>query len=140
MLAVLFSTNRFLPSAGINWLGSRSASGTIYAYALFSILFQRRIFWPGPGLYLIAFLLTMILNRRSPRAMAVRNQFATGAEVAFGYVQAYYPTLDLRLIAAANPTNLMQYYPFMRAPASTVVGKFEANAAAELLARIQQES
>ena len=72
--------------------------------------------------------------------MAVRNQFAAGAEVAFGYVQAYYPTPDLRLIAAANPTNLMQYYPLVRAPASTVVGKFEANTAAELLARIQQES
>ena len=41
--------------------------------------------------------------------------------------------------AAADQTNLMQYYPFVRGPASTVVDKLEANTEAELLARIEQE-
>ena len=83
-------------------------------------------------------LLVLMAKFKNPAEVRrlVRNQLTAGAEVAFGSVQAYYLTLDLRLIAAANPTNLMQYYPLVKGPSWTGVDKLEVNTEAELLARI----
>ena len=87
-------------------------------------------------------LLALMVKFKNPAEVRrlVRNQLTAGTTVAFGCVQAYYPTLDLRLIAAANPMNLLQYYPLVRGPAATVVDKLEKNTEVELLARIEQET
>ena len=72
--------------------------------------------------------------------LLVRNQLLARAEVAFGFVQAYYSTLDLRLIAADNSNNLLQCYSLITDPAAAVVDKLEKNTETELLAQIQQET
>ena len=53
-------------------------------------------------------LLALMSKFRNPAEvrLLVRNQLLAGAETAFGFVQARYPTLNLSLIANANPTNM----------------------------------
>ena len=71
--------------------------------------------------------------------LLVRNQLIAGAETAFGFVQFRYPTLDLLLIANANPEDLAQYYPLVREPALIVINKLERSTEAALQARAEQE-
>ena len=87
-------------------------------------------------------LLALMSKFRNPAEVRVlvHNQIVAGAETAFGFVQARYPTLDLSLIANANPTNLAQYYPLVRGPALIVIDKLENSTDAALLAQTGQES
>lgn len=77
----------------------------------------------------------------------VRNQLVAGAETAFAFLQARYPTLNLMLIADGpplgedgNPMDLAPLYPLARGPAEVVIGKLEASTEAALLARAGHET
>ena len=87
-------------------------------------------------------LLALMAKFRTPAdvRLLVRNQLVAGAETAFGFVQARYPTLDLSLIANVNPMNLVQYYPLVRGPALIIIDKLESSTDAELLAQAGQEA
>ena len=85
-------------------------------------------------------LLALMMKFKTPAdvRLLVRNQLVAGAETAFSFVQARYPTLDLSLIANANPMNLAPYYPLVRGPASTIIDKLERSTEAALLAQAGQ--
>src|SRR3954452_23259125 len=61
----------------------------------------------------------------------VCEQLVYGAEVAFAFVQAEYPTLDLNRIAGRD-INLRQWAAFVKRPASIVIRKLEGAEEAEL--------
>jgi hypothetical protein len=65
---------------------------------------------PAPSRLLA--LMAKFRNAANVRTL-VRSQLLAGAEAAFAFVQARYPSLDLELIARAN-TNLCPYYPVVR--------------------------
>ena len=46
----------------------------------------------------------------------------------------------MELVAQANPTNLLDYYPLIEGPAAMIVNKMEASTDAELRARVEQEA
>ena len=79
-------------------------------------------------------LLALMAKFKNPSEvrLLVRSQLIAGAETAFGFVQSRYPTLDLLLIANANPENLAQYYPLVREPALIIVDKLERSTTAAL--------
>src|SRR3954465_2387510 len=61
----------------------------------------------------------------------VRQQLVSGAEVAFAFVQAEYPTLDLSQIAGRS-INLRHWAARVKHPASVVIQKLEAADETEL--------
>jgi hypothetical protein len=67
----------------------------------------------------------------------VRNQLLAGAELAFDFGQARYPTLDLELIAKVD-VELHQYYPVVRRPASIIIARLEAGTEVDLQVRANQ--
>ena len=71
--------------------------------------------------------------------LLVRNQLITGAETAFGFVQARYPTLDLLPIASANVANMAQFHHLVEGSAEAVIRNLERSAEAALLARAGQD-
>ena len=85
-------------------------------------------------------LLALMAKFRTPAEvrLLVRNQLIAEAETAFGFVQAWYPTLNLLLIANESPENLAQYYPLVREPALIVIDKLERSTEAALQARAEQ--
>ena len=90
---------------------------------------------PQPGS-----LLALMAKFRNPAEVRrlVRNQLIAGAEVALACVQAVHPTLNMGLVATANPTNLTHYYPLIEGPAAAIVDKLEKSTEAELLVRAEQ--
>src|SRR3954454_5597531 len=68
----------------------------------------------------------------------VREQLVSGAEVAFAFVQAEYPTLDLNRIASRN-VNLRHWGALVKRPASVVIRKLEAADEAALRAAAEQQ-
>jgi hypothetical protein len=81
-------------------------------------------------------LMAKFRNAASVRTL-VRNQLLAGAELAFAFVFARYPTLDLGLIAKAD-VELHQYYPVARRPASIIIARLESGTGADLEARANQ--
>ena len=69
----------------------------------------------------------------------VRNQLLARAEVAFAFVQARYPTLDLELIAKAS-VDLHPYYPIVKSPAAIVIDRLERGTEADLQARAERRA
>ena len=99
----------------------------------------RTMFPLNPQPETLPVLLSKFKNPAEVRLL-VRNQLVAGAETAFGFVQARYPTLNLSLIANANPANMGQYYPVVRGPAATVIDKLERSTEAALQNRAGQEA
>ena len=87
-------------------------------------------------------LLALMAKFKNPAEvrLLVRSQLIAGAETAFGFVQARYPTLNLLLIANENLDNLAQYYPLVREPALIVVDKLERSTKTTLSAQAEQEA
>jgi hypothetical protein len=81
-------------------------------------------------------LMAKFRNAASVRTL-VRNQLLARAELAFAFVLAHYPTLDLELIAKAD-VELHQYYHVVRRPASIIIARLEAGTEADLQARPNQ--
>ena len=69
-------------------------------------------------------LMTRFKNLARIQAL-IRKELLAGAELAFAFVLARYPTLDLELIAKAD-VKLDQYYPVARHPAYIIVSRMEA--------------
>jgi hypothetical protein len=69
-------------------------------------------------------LMTRFKNRARIQSLE-RKELLAGAELAFAFVLAYHPTLDLESIANAN-VKLDQYYPVARHPAYIVISRMEA--------------
>jgi len=89
-------------------------------------------------------LLNKFRNAEEIRVL-VWNQLVAGAKVAFAFIQAYYPTLNLMLIASGPPAregeapiDMAQYYPLVRDPAVMVIDNLEHNTEVELVVRAGQ--
>ena len=67
----------------------------------------------------------------------IRKELLAGAELAFAFVLARYPTLDLELIAKAD-VELDQYYPVAKHPAHIIVSRMEAGTERSLRTRTDQ--
>ncbi|KAM0842398.1 hypothetical protein ACQ4PT_058389 [Festuca glaucescens] len=98
----------------------------------------KTIFPLDPAHSTLLALMAKFRNAASVRTL-VRNQLLAGAEPAFAFVQARYPTLDLELIAKAD-VDLHQYYPVVRSPASIIIDRLEAGTEADLQARANQRA
>src|SRR3954454_9246778 len=68
----------------------------------------------------------------------VREQLVSGAEVAFAFVQAEYPTLDLSRISGRS-VNLRHWAARVKHPASVVIQKLEAADEAERREAAEQQ-
>ena len=86
-------------------------------------------------------LLVLLSKFKNPAEvwLLVRNQLITGAETAFGFVQARYPTLDLLPIANANVPNMAQFQHLVEGPAEAVIKSLERSTEAALLARAERD-
>ena len=71
--------------------------------------------------------------------LLMRNQMLPGAETAFGFVQARYPTLDLLPIANANVANMAQFHHLVEGPAEAVINSLERSTESALLARAERD-
>ena len=91
---------------------------------------------PAPSTLLA--LMTRFKNPVRVQAL-IRKELLAGAELAFAFMLARYPTLDLELIAKAD-VELQQYYPVARRPASIIVARMEAGTEASLRTRTDQGS
>ncbi|KAM0924759.1 hypothetical protein ACQ4PT_004690 [Festuca glaucescens] len=89
---------------------------------------------PAP-LTLLA-LMTRFKNPATIQAL-VRKELLAGAELAFAFVLACYPTLDLESIAKAN-VELDQYYPVARHPTYIIVSRMEAGTERSLQSQTDQ--
>jgi hypothetical protein len=89
---------------------------------------------PAPSTLLA--LMTRFKNPVRVQAL-IRKELLARAELAFAFVLARYPTLDLELIAKAN-VELQQYYPIARHPASIIFARMEAGTKANLWTRTDQ--
>jgi hypothetical protein len=65
------------------------------------------------------------------------KELLAGVELAFAFVLARYPKLDLELIAKAD-VELHQYYPVARCPASIIVARMEAGTEENLRTQTDQ--
>ena len=70
--------------------------------------------------------------------LLVQNQLVAGAETAFSFVQARYPSLNLVPIASANVPNMAQYYHLVEGPAEIVIKSLERSTEEALLAQAGQ--
>jgi hypothetical protein len=80
----------------------------------------------------------MIRFKNPARIQAlIRKELLAGAELAFAFVLACYPTLDLESISKAN-VELDQYYPVARKAAYIIVSRMEAGTERSLRTRTAQ--
>jgi hypothetical protein len=76
---------------------------------------------PAPST--LSALMTRFKNPEIIQAL-ICKELLTGAELAFSFVLAHHPTLDLESIAKAN-VELDQYYHVARHPAHIIVSRME---------------
>jgi hypothetical protein len=81
---------------------------------------------PAPPTLLI--LMSNFMNAARVRAL-VRSQPLARAEIAFAFVLAQHPSLDLDLIVKAN-ADVRPYYPVAMHPASIIVDRLEVSSEA----------
>jgi hypothetical protein len=68
----------------------------------------------------------------------VRSQLLAGAETALAFVLAQHPSLDLQLIAKADP-DVNPYFPVVRQPALIIVDRLEVSSEANRGTKVLNE-
>jgi hypothetical protein len=96
----------------------------------------RTMFPLDPAPSTLPALMTRLKNPDRIQAL-IRKELLARAELAFSFVLACYPTLDLESIAKAN-VELDQYYPIARHPAYIIVSRMEAGTERDLQTQIDQ--
>jgi hypothetical protein len=98
----------------------------------------RTMFPFDPAASTLLALMAKLRNATSVRDL-VLSQLLARSEVAFAFVQAQYPSLDLELIAKAD-AYLCPYYPVVSHPASIVIDRLEVSSEADLQARANRRA
>jgi hypothetical protein len=85
-------------------------------------------------------LLALMSNFRNAARVRtlVRSQLLAGAEIAFAFVLAQHPSLDLELVARAD-ADVNPYLPVVRHPASIIVDILEVSSKANHGAEVPNE-